>query len=54
VSVAAIAALQAKVQKQKNEVARLSKLVAQLEADKRNLTFDINKLRKGIELREGA
>lgn len=42
-----------KLAKQTNELGRLNREVEQLRADKRNLTFDLNKLRKENEqLRE--
>lgn len=41
--------------KQKQEIARLTREVEQLRADKRNLTFDINKLKvANDQLRNGS
>lgn len=39
---------QGKATKGRNEIARLTREVEQLRADKRNLTFDINKQRKHV------
>lgn len=44
-----IADLQSKLQKQKNEIGRLTRVVATLEADKRDLRFDLHKARARIE-----
>ena len=45
--------LQSKCAKQKQEIARLTREVEQLRADKSNLTFDMNKLRKENEQLRG-
>lgn len=46
-----IAEMQAKLQKQKNEVGRLTRLTASLNQEKKDLLFDLNKLRFRVEQR---
>lgn len=46
---AMIGVLQSKIQKQRNEIGRLMLRVAQLEADKSALRFDLHKARAAIE-----
>lgn len=43
--------MQAKLQKQKNEVGRLTRLTASLRQEKTDLLFDLNKLRFRVEQR---
>jgi len=44
-----IADLQSKLQKQRNEIGRLTRVVAALEGDKRDLRFDLHKANARIE-----
>lgn len=44
-----VADLQAKLQKQRNEIGRLTRVVAALESDKRALRFDLHKANARIE-----
>lgn len=46
-----IAEMQAKLQKQKNEIGRLTRLTASLNQEKKDLLFDLNKLRFRMEQR---
>ena len=49
-----IAGLQSKLQKQKNEIGRLTRQVEALKADKRDLRFDLHKARARIaQITEG-
>lgn len=49
-----IADLQSKLQKQRNEIGRLTRVVAALEGDKRDLRFDLHKANARIaQLTEG-
>ena len=48
-STQAIAAMQQKLLKQRNEIARLTKLIEQLNSDKANLRFDLHKANAHIK-----
>ena len=49
-----IADMQAKLQKQRNEIGRLTRVVAALESDKRALRFDLHKATARIEQMKAA
>lgn len=49
-----IADMQAKMQKQRNEIGRLTRVVAALESDKRALRFDLHKANVRIEQMKAA
>lgn len=49
-----IADMQAKLQKQRNEIGRLTRVVAALESDKRSLRFDLHKANARIEQMKAA
>ncbi len=49
----ALAKAQAKITRQAQEIARLTRLVEQLQSDKGNLLFDLNKARANIAQLKG-